>query len=110
MSSPGKFIKGVSGNPKGRPKGKSKNTMIRDQLVLAIENRAPEVVEAVVKAALGGDMTAAKIIMDRLIPVQKAILGNQGNTKPVVNITIGSVDKTPNRVIDVTPIKTKEIK
>jgi hypothetical protein len=104
-----KFIKGVSGNPKGRPKGKSKNTLIRDQLISAIEDRAPDVVEAVVKAALGGDMTAAKIIMDRLIPVQKAVLGDGGKRQPVVNITVGQIEKNPMRVLDVTPIKiTKE--
>lgn len=105
------FEKGKSGNPKGRPPGRvSKSVVIRDQLINALEKDAVEVVRAIVKKALEGDMQAAKIIMDRLIPQQKAIVhGEEGMRQPVVNIVIGSVDSEHNKnninVLDVTPIK-----
>lgn len=101
------FEKGKSGNPNGRPVGrKSKSVIIRDQLINALEKDAVEVVKAIVKKALDGDMQAAKIIMDRLIPQQKAIQpGEEGMRQPVVNIVIGNVDENKNKVFDVTPIK-----
>lgn len=102
------FKKGVSGNPAGRPKGsKSQSILIRDKLIDALEKDAVEVVKAIVKKALDGDMTAAKIIMDRLIPQQKAIIGgDEGMRQPIVNIVVGSIDnKEKNNVIDVKPLK-----
>ena len=102
------FEKGKSGNPNGRPVGrKSKSVIIRDQLINALEKDAVEVVKAIVKKALEGDMQAAKIIMDRLIPQQKAVQhGEEGMRQPVVNIVIGSVSEdSKGNVLDVTPIK-----
>lgn len=104
------FEKGKSGNPNGRPVGrKSKSVIIRDQLINALEKDAVEVVKAIVKKALEGDMQAAKIIMDRLIPQQKAVQhGEEGMRQPVVNIVIGSVsesDGTKGNILDVTPVK-----
>lgn len=103
------FEKGKSGNPKGRPVGrKSKSVLIRDQLINALEKDAVEVVKAIVKKALEGDMQAAKIIMDRLIPQQKAIMpGEEGMRQPVVNIVIGNIDENKSKVIDVTPTDIK---
>jgi hypothetical protein len=103
------FEKGKSGNPNGRPKGaKSKAVLIRDQLINALEKDAVNVVKAIVKKALEGDMQAAKIIMDRLIPQQKAVIsGEEGMRQPVVNIVVGSIDKanSDQQFIDVKPIK-----
>ena len=63
------FKPGVSGNVKGKPAGtRSKAT----QLLLALmEGDAANITKAVIDAAKGGDLMAAKIILDRLIPPAK---------------------------------------
>jgi len=60
-----KFKKGQSGNPKGRPKGIVDR---RSQYLVLIEQHMPDVVNQVVSAALGGDMTACKILFDKVLP------------------------------------------
>lgn len=61
----GRFKPGTSGNPNGRPK--SATTELRRQLA----EHGTEVVERIVKAALDGDMTAAKLVLDRISPSLK---------------------------------------
>lgn len=60
---------GQSGNPKGKPAGaRNKATLA----VLALmEKGAKEITEAVVAAAKSGDLTAARMILDRLAPPAK---------------------------------------
>ena len=65
-TSKGTFKKGVSGNPKGRPR--SEVTQIKK----AIAKRGTEIIEQVIDRALAGDMQAAKILVDRLSPPLKA--------------------------------------
>lgn len=66
---PHAFKPGQSGNLKGKPAGtRSKAT----QLLLALmEGDASAITKAVIDAAKGGDLMAAKIILDRLIPPAK---------------------------------------
>jgi len=61
----GKFTKGQSGNPKGRPKGIVDR---RSRYLALIEQHMPDVLIQVVAAALGGDMTACKILIDKVLP------------------------------------------
>src|ERR1700730_16479084 len=63
------FQKGQSGNPAGPAKGtRHKITLLAEKLMQGdVEN----VVTAVVDAARKGDMTAAKIILDRIAPVRR---------------------------------------
>ncbi len=63
------FKPGKSGNPQGKPAGtRSKAT----QLLLALmEGDAANITKAVIEAAKSGDLTAARIILDRLIPPAK---------------------------------------
>ena len=65
-----KFKKGQSGNPRGRPKGVVDR---RSQFVALIEQHIPDVVDQVVSAALGGDMTACKILLDKTLPSVRSV-------------------------------------
>ena len=62
------FTKGASGNPAGRPKGiKDKRHRFNE----AIESMIPEVLESVFQKAVAGDMTAAKMLLDRSLPTKR---------------------------------------
>ena len=67
----GKFVKGQSGNPAGRPKGsRNRMSVLRESLVTVTEAR--EVVAKLVESAKAGDTQAASILMDRLWPKLKS--------------------------------------
>ena len=67
----GRFVKGQSGNPAGRPKGsRNRMSVLRESLVTAAEAR--EVVAKLVESAKAGDTQAASILMDRLWPKLKS--------------------------------------
>jgi hypothetical protein len=66
-----RFRKGQSGNPAGKPKGaRHKTKLLAERLM---QDDAENIVNAVLTAARNGDMTAAKIILDRLVPVRRAV-------------------------------------
>ena len=58
--------KGTSGNPRGRPKGsRNQATLLA---MAAMEGELKDVVRVVIDAAKGGDMAAARLVVDKLIP------------------------------------------
>ncbi|MCG7939495.1 MAG: DUF5681 domain-containing protein [Candidatus Thiodiazotropha lotti] len=59
-----KFKPGQSGNPKGRPKGSRKISKLRAKL----EPYADDLIEKAVDLALGGDLQALKLCLERLLP------------------------------------------
>jgi len=57
---------GQSGNPKGKPRGtRNKATTLISSLM---ESNAESITLAVIEAAQAGDLSAAKLVLDRLIP------------------------------------------
>lgn len=65
----GGWRKGVSGNPAGKPKGARHQALIALELVG--QESALEIMQSVVAAAKAGDMTACRILLDRLWPPRK---------------------------------------
>jgi len=63
---PHAFKPGQSGNPAGKPKGTGNKATLA---VLALmESGAKEITEAVIAQARAGDLTAARMVLDRLAP------------------------------------------
>jgi hypothetical protein len=65
----GRFQPGQSGNPAGKPRGaRHKTTLLAEKLM---QDDAEGVVKRVIEAAKGGDMTAARIVLDRIAPARR---------------------------------------
>jgi|TARA_B100001964_G_scaffold172701_1_gene190165 hypothetical protein len=63
------FEKGRSGNPKGKPPGaRNKASLMLDHM---LREDAAEVLTAVLEKAKAGDIQAARLLLDRLMPVRK---------------------------------------
>jgi hypothetical protein len=78
------FVKGQSGNPAGRPKGIINQLKLRQSIAREI----PEILAAMVKAAKGGDTTAARLLLDRVLPALKPT--DQPVTMPLTGADLGS--------------------
>jgi len=63
------FKSGQSGNPGGRKKGSRNKATVAAQTL--IEEDAENITRKCVEMALEGDITAIKLIMERLIPIRK---------------------------------------
>tara|TARA_Y100001960_G_scaffold312432_1_gene374111 strand:+ start:363 stop:782 length:420 start_codon:yes stop_codon:yes gene_type:complete len=65
----GRWVKGRSGNPKGRKPGSGD---WRTKYRTAFEAAAPGIVQSIIRSALQGDTTAQRICIERLCPPLKA--------------------------------------
>lgn len=63
------FERGQSGNLNGRPKGTRNKTVIL--LENMIDGEAEEICRTVINLAKSGDLQAAKILLDRILPAKK---------------------------------------
>ena len=84
---------GPSLNPKGRPKGsKNKLTQMQNALIAQFAGEMNKefkaVIRTIIREAKGGDMSAARLLMDRAIPARKAVehYGAQDSGGIVINI------------------------
>ena len=61
-----RFQKGQSGNPRGKPPGtRARVTVLAEKL---IEDQRDDIMKAVIERAKGGDPTAMRLCVERLIP------------------------------------------
>lgn len=107
---PGRWVKGQSGNPNGRPKGKRNElTELQQDLEIAVRKsissaKVVKIVEKMVEMAEQGDVKAAKLILDKVIP--NATPQDDGNgdnggiTIRIENATL--LAQQPQQAIDVT--------
>ncbi|MET4487645.1 DUF5681 domain-containing protein [Bradyrhizobium sp. LA7.1] len=63
------FQKGQSGNPNGRPKGARNATTLALETLL--DGQATALTQKAIDLALGGDMTALRLCLDRILPPRK---------------------------------------
>ena len=64
-----KWTKGESGNRQGRPKGvPNPQARLRE----AIGEHVPEIIDMLVQQAKGGDVGAARLLLERVLPPMKA--------------------------------------
>src|ERR1700758_4973621 len=73
----GRFLRGVSGNPGGRPKGALNRTTLA--AMAPLDSGAEMLTQRAIEAARGGDMTALKLVLDRIIPPRR---------RPIVQIDL----------------------
>ncbi len=88
-----KFIKGQSGNPKGRPAGQTPGAKLRK----AIEAHSDDILNAVIEAATNGDMSACKMLLDRFCPSLKPI--SQMVSVPVIESLSGQGSEILNSIM-----------
>jgi hypothetical protein len=65
----GKFKKGTSGNPAGRPLGSRNQAMLECEHLL--QAAAPDLIRVLIEKAKKGDMQAMRLCLDRIYPVKK---------------------------------------
>jgi len=97
-------------NLKGRPKGvQNKTTLFKQAMQEGFEKKLQtdfkRVLDAVVTKAIEGDMAAAKMLLDRVIPTSKAIdLDDLAKSKGLtISINVGSLEEARN--VSVTPLE-----
>ncbi|MEI6760160.1 MAG: DUF5681 domain-containing protein [Betaproteobacteria bacterium] len=64
-----KWKPGQTGNPKGRPPGQSEITKLRKSIM----GDAPDILAGLVAAAKAGDVQAARLILERVLPPVKPV-------------------------------------
>ncbi|MDP3332599.1 MAG: DUF5681 domain-containing protein [Methylococcaceae bacterium] len=87
-----KFKPGISGNPNGRPKDKTPATVLRK----SIADDMPEIIKTLVGLAKGGDVAAAKVLLDRICPALKP------QAMPISLPTNGTLTEQGNEIIKAT--------
>ena len=105
-NSTGRFLKGISGNPNGRPKGsKNKVTMLKLMVEEAVRednaDKMLQVANLIVNQALEGDKDSQKLVWASIM--SKSAADNSVAGKESVQINISTTDSAPKKaeIIDV---------
>lgn len=80
---PGRWKPGQSGNPAGRKPGTGQVAKLR----AAIAEQLPDLLDALVMRALGGDVGAARLLLERTIAPLRAVEPTQPLTLPDGSLT-----------------------
>ena len=75
---------GQSGNPKGKPKGSGRQVA---ELRAAIDKHVPSIVRQLVSAATNGDVPAARLRLERVLPPMKPVEQTSPLTLPDGSLT-----------------------
>lgn len=91
----GRFPKGVSGNPAGRPKGsKNRVTMLKLMAEEAVregsQDKMLQVARLIIEQALDGDRDSQKLVWNSIM--SKGVADNNAAAKDSVQITITSTE------------------
>jgi len=65
----GRWQKGQSGNPKGKPPGSGELQKLR----ASISEHVPEILDSLITAAKNGDVQSQRLLLERVLPPMKAI-------------------------------------
>ena len=86
---------------RGRKKGLTR--IFKDQMAEQFEKRMKKdfqyVLTSVVQEAREGNIQAAKLLFDRVIPTNKAIDSSQVSKIPQININIGTLEEEDKKVV-----------
>ena len=77
------WVKGQSGNPKGRTPGQSNITKWREAMAADV----PEILAGLIAQAKAGDVMAARLILERAIPALKNAEATQAIDLPAGTLT-----------------------
>ena len=88
---PAAWKPGQSGNPKGRPTGTGEVAKLR----AAIAASVPAILQSLTDAAIAGDVQAAKVLLERVLPALKPAEQAQA-----VNIPEGTLTDKGRAVLD----------
>ena len=117
-SKDGRFVKGVSGNDKGRPEGK-KNiiTGLKQDLEIAVREHLgvdtiKDIIDSMVTEALNGSVGAAKLLLDKAVSnakdVEDAQQDSGGFTVIIRNLTLEQPGETQEKPVSGETIENEE--
>lgn len=98
----GQFVKGVSGNPAGRPTGvRNQTTQVKEFIESALTNElkdeAIDILHQAIKMAKAGNASMIKLLLgDLLSEVRREASGPQSGA---VNVTVTNLTDQPSTVI-----------
>ena len=99
------FAKGVSGNPAGKPRG-AINASSKIALAL-LDNQLEEITNTLIDIGLAGDISAIKLIFDKIVPNKKEIsislsIPKINTIKDVVEASCNIIDAVASSEITIT--------